>query len=41
MPSGAYIPREPLAELVEMVGPDRVIPVVVDGASTREVSVER
>ncbi len=30
MPSGAYVGREPIAELVEMVGPERVIPVVID-----------
>lgn len=30
MPFGAYVGREPLAELEETVGPERVIPVVVD-----------
>ncbi len=30
IPDGEYMPREPLSELAEMVGHDRVIPVVVD-----------
>lgn len=29
MPFGAYVGREPMAELEEMVGKDRVVPVVV------------
>jgi hypothetical protein len=31
MPSGVYVGRDPLEELAEMVGRERVIPIVVDG----------
>lgn len=31
MPPGAYVGREPISELGEMIGRDRVIPVVVPG----------
>ncbi len=30
IPDGEYAPREPLSELAEMVGHDRVIPVVIE-----------